>query len=182
MKEKLRAEIGKLSEDASSRKAKSSKIAQKLFALPQYTIAKNILFYTSLPDEVDTREILKDGFSTKNVLLPITNTKTHNLELGEAESFVELEKGAYGILEPTRRSQLSPVDLELALVPGRAFDTKGHRLGRGEGYYDRFLPKVSCPKIALAFEYQILDEVPSGSLDISVNKIITEERIIECSP
>lgn len=182
MKEELRAKIEKLAESEAVRKEKSSRIAQKLFALPQYTISENILLYVSLPDEVGTRAILEDGFSSKNVFLPITNIETHQLDLGDARGFEELEKGAYGILEPTKISQFSTSDLELVIVPGRAFDARGNRLGRGAGYYDKFLSRVSCTKVGLAFEYQVVEKVESGPTDIPVDKIITEKRVIECSP
>lgn len=181
MKEELRARIAELTEDEALRGKKSSAITQKFLSTAEYMSAHNILLYSSMPDEVDTTEILKAAFQSKHVYLPITNTETKEIGLGDAQSFDELTIGSYGILEPISKTSTMPDSLDLVVVPGRAFDEAGHRLGRGGGYYDKFLPKVSCPKIALAFEYQILKEVMAGPRDVPMGQIITEKRVIKCS-
>jgi len=77
---------------------------------------------------------------------------------------------------PPERTQAKTADL--FIVPGLAFDLHGHRVGRGGGFYDRLLKDVSAPKIALAFDFQVLAEVPHTLYDISMTTIVTEKRII----
>ncbi|MDD4908777.1 MAG: 5-formyltetrahydrofolate cyclo-ligase, partial [Candidatus Omnitrophica bacterium] len=90
------------------------------------------------------------------------------------EDHAKLKVGPYGVWEPVAETLVKPEDLDLIITPGLAFDKKGNRLGRGKGYYDRFLSKLSdrAPSIGLAFDFQILPLIPTTSYDVSVNKII----------
>jgi len=182
MKEKIRRKINETITKEPFREEKSDAIAQRLFAMPVFVNSDNILLYASLPDEVKTRGILEKSFSTKKVLLPIINKGTREIELGEAENFAELVKGCCGILEPPRKSNTDLSAIDLVIVPGRAFDAQGNRLGRGGGFYDKLLLNINCPKVAIAFESQIIEKVPHEPHDIKVDKIVTEKRIIICSP
>lgn len=88
----------------------------------------------------------------------------------------ELTPGSYGILEPPFDPERigQPEDLDLVIVPGIGFDLKGGRLGRGEGYFDRFLGEVAkAYKIGLAFECQIVEKIPRGLEDICINEVLT---------
>jgi 5-formyltetrahydrofolate cyclo-ligase len=89
-----------------------------------------------------------------------------------------LERGAFGILEPTGEVFLDYNQIELAIVPGMAFDKAGHRLGRGKGYYDRLLPNLHCPKIGLALPCQIADEIPTEEWDIFMDEVIFGNGIL----
>jgi len=95
----------------------------------------------------------------------------------------ELEPGAFNILEPKKEffRPVSPDDIDLVIIPGVAFDKDGDRIGYGMGFYDRFLRsmKKNIPVVALAYEFQIVDDIPVDDTDVTVHKIITEERIIE---
>ena len=182
MKEKIRHEINGIIKQEPFREEKNNAIAQQLFLIPEFINSQNIFLYASLPDEVGTRKIIDAALLTKRVHLPIINSETKEIELGEAESFDELKKGYCGILEPTRKSNTDLSEIDLVIVPGRAFDERGHRIGRGGGYYDKLLLKTSCPKIALAFESQIIEEAPVEPHDIKVDKIVTETRVIICLP
>jgi 5-formyltetrahydrofolate cyclo-ligase len=94
----------------------------------------------------------------------------------------ELRPGPRGILEPdTTRCKAVPIDrIDIAILPGVALDEKGGRIGSGEGYYDRFVPRlpITTRKVALAYECQIVQQVPMESHDKFMDIIITEERII----
>ncbi|GHT10845.1 hypothetical protein FACS1894170_03630 [Planctomycetales bacterium] len=98
------------------------------------------------------------------------------------ESMNELAAGQYGILEPlpsiadSPLRQVSTTDIDVVFVPGLAFDRSGNRLGRGKGYYDRFLRqlKPEAVKIGLAFECQIFDKIPTDSNDVQLDGIVTE--------
>ena len=158
------AELAVMSED----------ICSKVLALASWQEAGTLLLYYPLPDEVDVRLLIKDAFeSGKKVLLPVV--KGDELELHLYEGEASLKEGAFGIMEPTG-PLFAPEhygEIELAVIPGMAFDSAGHRLGRGKGYYDRLLPNLNAAKlIGICFPFQLLEEVPAEAHDISVCKVI----------
>src|SRR5690606_2248787 len=122
----------------------------------------------------------------KQIIVPWCND-AGELELFRLSDMSELELGMYKILEPRKdlrllpEKQISVVELDLVMVPGVAFDERGGRMGHGKGYYDKLLENArpDCPLVALAFECQIFPEVPMGELDIFMDKVITERRVIE---
>ena len=95
--------------------------------------------------------------------------------------FSELQAGAYGILEPRPDPSRRVATEQFDLVPGLAFDRAGRRLGAGKGYYDRFLAGIKAPKIALAFAFQLVEQVPIEPHDQRVEVIVTENEVITCS-
>ena len=158
---------------------KSSLIKHKLFSSKEYKKAKTILFYSSFDGEVDTAEILREALKTgKHVALPVILEDQKMLIPSVVFDLdKELGIGPYGITQP-KKNYLRPIDLsnlELVIVPGVAFDKKGNRLGRGKGYYDRFLKKLpsNTPTIGLAFDFQIVEHLPFVSdFDVAVKKVI----------
>ena len=134
-----------------------------------------VLAYYSLPDEVCTHvlldELVADG---KTVLLPkVTGADT--MELRRYTGRADLQEGAYHILEPVGEPFTDLSAIDLILVPGLAFDAAGHRLGRGRGYYDRFLHSKNrpyCVKIGVCFDFQKVDEVPVDAHDIAMDKVV----------
>jgi len=180
-KQKLRKEILShlIKQKEEDRRTKSKKIVEMLFSLPQVLAAKIILFYLSFDGEVDTDFMMKKARALgKRIAVPLIKKKTKQLKpvkIDYQRKF--LEKGPYGILQPkaTNKCRLSSGDLDVVIVPGIAFDLDGNRLGRGKGYYDRFL--YSLPKkvftIGLAFDFQVFDRLSTvESHDISVDKIL----------
>jgi 5-formyltetrahydrofolate cyclo-ligase len=158
---------------------KSRVIQRKLFALQEFKKAKNIMFFASFDKEVETFRMMRQAMKLdKQVVLPlvlknkkqIVPSKIRNLEK-------ELDIGPYGIKQPKlKKSRVVSLDkIDLVTVPGVAFDRKGNRLGRGAGYYDRFLKKIpkDTPTIGLAFRFQILKTLPYiKDKDIPVDKVI----------
>jgi 5-formyltetrahydrofolate cyclo-ligase len=133
-----------------------------------FKAANTILVYMSHKNEVD----IIDFTNNKNLVLPRVNNE--NLDLYLIESLDDLEEGAYGIMEPkTTCKKVLPDDIDLALIPGVAFDKKGHRIGFGKGYYDRLETKLTCKKIGIAYDFQIVDEIPFESHDLPVDLLIT---------
>ena len=92
-----------------------------------------------------------------------------------------LMRSAYGALEPDIRHATDPFEIELAFVPGVAFDQCGHRLGRGMGHYDRFLSQLCCVKVGVCFEAQIESFVPNEPHDVIMDAVCTDYRLIVCS-
>lgn len=134
--------------------------------------------YHSLPDEVDTHSALGQLLAMgKKVLLPkvVSETEMTIHEYTGRDSLQSSEP--YGILEPTT-PELSIVNCQLSIVivvPGMAFDKHGHRLGRGKGYYDRFLSRIpNIYKIGVCFPFQLIDNVPSEPTDILVDEVLTD--------
>jgi 5-formyltetrahydrofolate cyclo-ligase len=163
----------------SQRSAKSREIEGRLFSLPEFKSARAIMFFVSFRSEVETvpmiRRVLDEG---KRVILP--KVKGKGLELFEINNFdKDVSPGAWGILEPCEIAPAKLDDLDIIIVPGAAFDEQGNRLGYGAGFYDKLLSVFKKPTVALAFEEQIVPNVPADPHDVPVKKIVTEKRIIE---
>lgn len=160
---------------------KSERIMARLFELDEFKKANFIMFYVDFKNEVMTQDAIAKALSMgKRVAVPKT-VKDEGLWAIEIKSLDDLSAGAFGILEPTKlENRVDPEELDLVIVPGVAFDRKGHRLGFGAGYYDRFLPKLrpGVKKIAVAFEVQLVDSVPAEEHDIRMDAILTEEQLI----
>ena len=162
----------------------SREICGKLAALPEYAAAETIMFYLDVRSEVRTRPFLpaarRDG---KRVVIPYC--VGGRLELFRMESLDELSPSSFGILEPTSEWQAradrkaSPAELDLIVIPGVAFDRHGGRLGHGGGYYDKLLRQIPkhTPLVALAFQCQLIPQVPMLSHDVYVDKVITETDV-----
>lgn len=140
---------------------------------PRIIDSRTILVYSALPDEVPTQALLdllvKQG---KTVLLPRVISDT-DMELRCYTGRHDLQLGAYGILEPTGELFTVYDTIDVAIVPGMAFDAEGYRLGRGKGYYDRFLTRVPyLYKIGLCFSWQMVDKVPHDKHDIVMDEVI----------
>ena len=155
-------------------------IMSSLLSHSQIQKADTILMYHSLPDEVDTHSALGQLLAMgKKVLLPkvVSETEMTIHEYTGRDSLQPSEP--YGILEPTT-PELSIVNCQLSIVivvPGMAFDRQGHRLGRGKGYYDRFLSRIpNIYKIGVCFPFQLIDKVPFEPTDILVDEVLTGLR------
>lgn len=153
----------------------SEEICGRVFCSVWWQKADTLLLYYPLADEVDVRPLIQKAYKDgKRVLLPVCCGEELELHLYEGES--SLSPGAFGIMEPT--GALFPVecypDIQLALIPGMAFDGKGHRLGRGKGYYDRLLPSLTGARLTgICFPFQLLDEVPTAPHDIAVHEVVS---------
>ena len=160
---------------------KSEAIMEKLFELKEFKEAKVILFYASEKDEVQTHRMMQGALDTgKRVVLPITVVEGKNLVLSEVRNLKRLGVGAFGVLEPMDYVPVKPDDVDLVIVPGVAFDLRGDRLGHGMGYYDKLLAGIKAHFVGLAFEFQIVDDIPEEKHDVRVHKVVTEQRVIEC--
>lgn len=193
MKKRLREKLLKARDSIPTelKSVKESEIETRLFSLDGFKNAKTILMYVSFRSEVATRTcintIIKLG---KKLVLPLVDTRHKVLKLYEVKHTDELKPGYMGILEPgilkDRRCSLKEIDL--VIIPGTGFDPKGNRLGYGGGYYDKLLSMESrelaevthITTIALAFEEQIGEEIPSEPHDIKVDMIVTDKRVIKC--
>lgn len=163
---------------------KSNRIAQSLYRQPAYCNAEAVMFFIAFGSEVDTKPMVEETIKRgKQALAPKALPETRELIPSQVLDLNrDLQPGAYNILEP-REDTLRPRDpemIDLLLVPGVGFDLKKRRLGYGGGYYDRFFERLKpqTPLVALAFELQILPEIPVDDWDRRVDLIITESRVI----
>lgn len=184
LKEKIFEKRNVLSKEAV--KEKSSRIRESVCLLKEFKNSKNILFYVSFNNEVDTHEIIKELLKNnqKRIIIPFVQKNKIILQLSELEDFNDLEPKTFGILEPKddKIKKFDPGNVELVIVPGIAFDRRGHRIGYGLGHYDRFLAglKKKTKKIALAFDFQIIDKIPEEEHDIAMDIIVTNKEVIRC--
>lgn len=185
-KKELRSEIlaerGKLTKNQHEKY--SENIIDKILNSDFYKNAKTIMCFISFGDEVDTHNFIKKSIQDgKRILVPITISEPRHLKVSLLESFEELEPGFYNILTPKEEFLRfkDPQEIDLVITPGVAFDRDGYRVGYGGGYYDRFLSNIPhVPAIAIAFDLQLIDQVPKEHFDIPVDYIFTEKEIIKC--
>ena len=181
-KDEIRKEtIGRLKDqDPVRREERSNKILEKLLSCDEYISAETVMTYVSMPEEVDTirfiQKALKQG---KRITVPYIETGSKEILASELTVIESLEKGPFGIYQPKAEhlKTISVKDVDLIVVPAIAYDENNMRLGRGGGYYDRFLSlakKNECKTIGIAFNFQIFKVVPTDSHDQSVNKVITD--------
>jgi len=163
------------------RKNKSKEILLKIVEQPEFQNAENILCYVNFGSEVETEELIKKMFKNKTIIVPRVNHEQSMLDLCKINSLEDLEKSAWQIPEP-REDNCKHFDiqnLDLAILPGTAFDKKGNRMGYGKGFFDKLLEKKIIPTIGLAFDNQLYNEIPHEEHDKKVDKIITEKKIVE---
>lgn len=154
-------------------------VAEKLEKMEIFRDAKRILFYMPIKNEVDVVGLMRKYLKKKDVLLPRIGVD-NRISMHQISSLEELVIGKFGISEASKEAKMiEPGDVDLVLVPGIAFDVKGSRIGYGQGYYDRLLKGLSCPRVALAYEFQIYNELPFEEHDEKVDFIITEEQIVD---
>lgn len=162
---------------------RSRAIQTRALQLPAYAASRSVALYSPAQNEVDTEEILKDALiEGRKVFYPRTSA-------GGAGQFIrasgdDLRAGPYGILEPTGTERLSDADRQdlVVFVPGVAFDAAGNRLGRGKGWYDRILASLDdkATLVALSYDFQVVEKVPTEAWDRKVHYIVTETKLIDC--
>lgn len=154
----------------------SLRITRTVLSLPAFLQASRIFVYMDFRNEVMTRFLIQEAWKAKKkVAVPKVVEK--ELEFYILEDYGQLKKGCMGILEPEGGERALWED-GLMIMPGVAFDPKNHRVGYGGGYYDRYLAAhPGIQTVAVAFDFQIMEQVPFTSTDILPQMIVTESRI-----
>lgn len=161
---------------SSTREAAGRLITRRVLAMPQVTQASTVLAYASTTVEVPTEPLVL-ALEDLGVRVLLPRQTTSGIEVASAVG--PLEPGPHGILEPTGPN-LDLEAVEVILIPGIAFDRRGHRIGHGTGAYDRLLAASRATRIGLAFACQIVSHIPDRPHDQAVGFIITEEGMITC--
>lgn len=172
----LRAQI-----PADVKAAMDEKICTAFCNLATYRYASVLLMYSPKGSEVDVlpiaRRALADG---KQVAFPRCIPETHDMEYHFITSLDDLKPGEYGLLEPTpdmpvyHRNSSAPT---ACIIPALVYDKRGYRLGYGKGYYDRYLGTYIGSKVGMIYSDYIIDELPRGRFDLSVDFIVTEKGL-----
>lgn len=171
-----------LSKDERSKK--STAIMERLFDFANFLEARIVLFYMSYGSEVDTEPMVRKALELEKIVaLPLVDAKQREIVPFKIDNLdSDIRPGYREIREPIpERCKQVPVQyVNLAIIPGVAFDERGGRIGHGMGVYDRFIPKldITTRKVALAFECQIVPQIPMEPHDRYTDIIITEKRII----
>lgn len=171
-KKELRANIKALKKQHTKEQLLEQSVAilSKLENDDDFKKARIVMIYSALPDEVQTRAFLEKWRHEKKIILPtVVGDDIIPVELAADTTFAV---GDFNILEPQNEPYTGGYDL--IVVPGVAFDRNGNRIGRGRGYYDRFLCKhLNVRRIGICFDFQLVDEVPTEPNDIKMDKVIS---------
>ena len=155
-------------------KQESACLIRRITEHPLFQKAKIVMLYCSLHDEVDTHTLIREYCQRKKILLPVVCG--NDIHLRVCQGLNDMQIGAYGIEEPLGETFENVESIDLIVVPGMAFDNQCHRLGRGKGYYDRFLSDErlkNAYKIGVCFSCQLLDKVPTDENDVKMDEVIT---------
>jgi 5-formyltetrahydrofolate cyclo-ligase len=161
---------------------RSAAICARLTDLPAFANARRVFAYVSRGHEVMTHELIQQMLAAgREVGMPAYDTATDTYRASLVEQFPDdLHPGKLDILEPRAVRPVGLDQFEVLLVPGVAFDVHGHRLGRGKGYFDRLLEGARGVKIGLAYEFEVLAEVPVAAHDVPMDLIVTETKTFHC--
>lgn len=174
-KKQLRKKVFELGKSYTEKElaAKSEKIMNILERSDIFQKAKTIFIYHNLKGEVETTCFINKWFSQKDFYLPVI--VDDKIVFRKYISDDLLLQSEYGIQEPTGKDFTNNDNIDLIIVPGVAFDHQMNRMGRGKGYYDRFLSNLkSKTKIGICFDFQFFDQIPTNENDIKMDYIITE--------
>lgn len=176
LRERVLALRDALSETEMGRRSRL--VTARLLELEAVRRAQTIFCYLSCKNEVETHQLVRDWLAAgKRIQVPAYDAQQRRYQPSPVDDFDrDLLAGKLGILEPRKRMAIAgPSDI--AIVPGVAFDARGHRLGYGKGFYDDMLKHFQGPKIALAFDCQMLPEVPQGEGDVAMDAVVAESAV-----
>ncbi len=168
---------------AEERAEKSEKVCRNMLGSATYRYADVLLMYYPKDDEIDIRPIAQAAFEAgKKVAFPRCNPADHTMVFHFVNSLDDLLPGSYNIMEPAE--DMPAFDLRDAekcnvacVVPAVVFDKKGFRIGYGGGYYDRYLSGFRGTKLGLVYRDFIVNFVPHGRFDLTVDVMITERGL-----
>lgn len=184
LRRRILARRGQMS--AEERRTKSTLITERLLVMPEFKRAGTIFTYINFRSEVETLSLADKCLQLgKRLCAPVTLTADRRLAaclLTNPEG--ELRPGYCQIPEPdiSKAELVAPQEIDIVVLPGSVFDRTGGRLGYGGGYYDRFLAREApnALRIGLAFELQILDEVPLMAHDMRLHYLLSESATQQC--
>ena len=182
LREKLRRALAEI--DPPTLHERSVRACRLLCDHAEFRRAEIVMVFLSGPGEVDTHSLVLEAWAQrKRVLAPRINLEQRRLLPVEIRSLTDdVSPSSLGIREPIKGMPIPVSDIDLVIVPGLGFDLSGNRLGRGRGFYDRFLAHRDFRAVAcgLAFEEQVVDAIPVGTHDRPVHLLATDEQVRRC--
>ena len=185
LRTEMKAQLADMSDE--TRRAASARACDRLMGIEAFNHATVVMHYMPLVSEVDLTPVALRSFQlNKMVCVPRVDWHRREMVPVEVISFDDrvMDIDEHGVRTPRFGRVVSPTMLDLVVVPGLAFDPHGHRLGRGGGYYDRFLSRLrdGATKVALVFDCQIIDDVPAVDHDVPVDAVVTDRRVTHVAP
>lgn len=162
--------------------ASSTKVIHNLQTLEAFQTAKTIALYMAIGNEVNLDSLFPICWALgKTTCIPVFNAELKVYEMAKITPDTEFKTGNYDIREPRSPILTSINTIDFFTIPGIAFDRSGNRLGRGGGYYDRMLEDYKGYCAAVAFEFQLIDHVPTDPHDQPMHAVITEKQRLKVS-
>lgn len=159
-------------------KQQSQTIRGELLAELKKLAPTNVLVYLSFDNEVETFGLVSGIMDNQiNVFVPRYFEDTGDWRLVKLENLDDLEKGPFGIPQPKSSEAVTSDSVDVAIIPGVAFDKKGVRLGYGKGIFDKLLAKSTAFKIGAAYDFQIVEKLPREKHDLVMDLVVTEKRV-----
>lgn len=157
----------------------SRKIVERVLAQPTFREANSVALYMAIAGEVNLDALLELCWTAKKqTAIPIFDAGSKCYQLAAITPETRFITGHYGIREPATTQPINVENIDLFLIPGVAFDEAGNRLGRGGGYYDRLLKNFNGTRMAVAFDFQLAEHIPTDPHDIPMHAILTETKTI----
>ena len=179
MRQRLRGELSELAKPELL--ARSAAACERLCALEEFDRAQVVMMFLSLPYEVETTSAVSQALASgKTVAVPKVNWNDHVMGAVELKTLdCEMTQDRYELRYPVQAQPVAPARIDLVVVPGLAFDDKGNRLGRGGGFYDRFLggDMGAATTCGLALQGQLIEQIPIDVQDIPLNMLVTDSRV-----
>ena len=166
---------------AAEQARRSAAACQRALALPEMASARKAMLFVTMPDEIDTRPLVEACLAEgKSVYAPRSLVKPRRMVPCRLRNLGLVRPGAFGILEPPGDEVCAPDALDVVFVPALGFDRRGNRLGKGAGYYDRFMasPGFRAARVGIGFACQLVEAVPVEPHDLPVQIIVTPEETI----
>jgi len=178
---RARARLARDGVDRAERRLAAQELSHSLLELPELQSARVVLAYAALPDEIDPAPAVWRIRARGSVIAYPRIESPGILAMHVVNHELELVAGPFGLAQPSEHSPRAARDsIDAVILPGVAFDECGRRLGYGGGYYDRLLPTLrpDCLRIGVAFDEQVLGEIPTGNNDAPVHILVTPSRVI----
>jgi len=173
-KQNLRRQIRDLKARISEteKRKMSALLFERIENLDVFIKAEIVLLFWSMDDEVYTHDFIVKWSGKKNILLPVIFDEVLKLKLFRGGDFL-MKSTKYPVFEPTGKVFDKLGSIDLAIVPGVAFDKSGNRLGRGKAYYDKLLSYIYAYKIGVCFSFQLFDTIPHEETDLKMDLVIS---------
>ena len=157
---------------------RSRSIINNFLSLPEYKTCWTLMSYVSFNKEVDTIPIIKDALGkAKTVCVPEVKWEDSTMKPVQIFNLDDIDFSTK-VPQPLSDAKIIPAEIDLIITPGLAFDRGFNRLGRGKGFYDRFLRVCNGIKVSLSFDFQVFESIPVDEKDVPIDIIITETEIL----